>query len=317
MNIKGLTYVQLFVIAIILLLPLLFPTPYYLQLFSIILMFSIYSISWNILASSGQVSLGHAAFFGIGAYASVILSKQIGIPVFLTVFLGPLVAALLGLGIGIIVLRLREWFLSMVTFGIPFLIEAIVVDDRARFLTEGWTGIFAKPLIPSSIPNHQFLNYYVLAIITIAVYLFSIFIFNSKLGFALRAIEENETLAKASGINVTLYKIIAFVISTYLAGLAGAIYVHSIALFVSPEIFNIQNSFWPLIFTLAGGIRTTEGPILGSFVVWIAWQGLGGITGYYSLIGIGILLAVIILIAPRGLYSLIKKTIIILQDKLV
>jgi len=312
---KKFTKVQIIVIALILILPFIFPDPYYLQLFSMILMFSIYAISWNILAYSGQVSLGHAAFLGIGAYSSVLLVKNLGLPVLATIFIGPLFAALIGLGLGLLVLRLREWFLSMVTFGFSVIVQAIVVDDRMRFLTDGWNGLFAKPFVSSLFPYHQLLNYYIIAIITIVVYISSSLIFNSRLGYALRAIEENEALAKISGINATYYKVIAFTISTYLAGLSGAIYVHGITLFVSPEIFNIQNSFWPLIFTLAGGIKTTEGPILGAFLIWLAWTELSRIASYYALIGVGILLVIIIVFAPKGLYSLIFKIISNIRGK--
>lgn len=298
--------IQIAVIAVLILIPLLFPDAYYLQIFSLILVFAIYSMSWNILTYSGQVSLGHAAFLGIGAYSSVLLAKNIGLPPLLTIFIGPIFAAVIGLALGIIVLRLREWFLAMVTFGFSLIVQAIIVDDRLRFLTDGWNGIFAKPLV-GYISNYQFMNYYIMATITIGVYLITLIIYNSKLGYAFKAIDENETLAKISGINTTLYKIIAFVISTYLAGLAGALYVHGITLFISPEIFNVQNSFWPLIFTLAGGLKTPEGPILGAFVIWIAWIQLSSFAGYLALLAIGFFLAIIIIFAPKGLIDLLTR----------
>ena len=179
------------------------------------------------------------------------------------------------------------------------------IEERIKELTE-LCGIFAKPLV-GYISNYQFMNYYIMATITIGVYLITLIIYNSKLGYAFKAIDENETLAKISGINTTLYKIIAFIISTYLAGLAGALYVHGITLFISPEIFNVQNSFWPLIFTLAGGLKTPEGPILGAFVIWIAWIQLSSFAGYLALLAIGFFLAIIIIFAPKGLIDLLTR----------
>jgi branched-chain amino acid transport system permease protein len=320
---KIFTKVQITVISILLIIPVLillgerisalygidFPDTYYMQLFSFILILTIYSISWNILAYSGQVSLGHAAFLGLGAYSSILLVKNMGLPPLLTIFAGPLFAALIGLGLGLMVLRLRVWFLAMVTFGFSIIVEAIFIDERLKYLTGGWDGLFAKPLITAGLPNYQFLIYYFTAAIAITVYIFSLIIYNSKLGFALKAIEENEALARMSGINTTYYKVLAFVISTYLAGLAGAVDVHTRTLYVSPEIFHLQNSLWPLIFTLIGGLKTAEGPILGTFVVWIVWTQLSGLIGYYALLAIGILLAVIIIFAPKGLIEILSKTI--------
>ena len=329
MSKKIFTKVQIVVISILFLIPAIiilgerissiygidFPDTYYMQLFSFILILTIYSISWNILAYSGQVSLGHAAFLGLGAYASVLLVKNMGLPPLLTILIGPLFAAVIGLGLGLMVLRLRVWFLAMVTFGFSIIVEAIVIDERLKYLTGGWDGLFAKPLITTGIPNYQFLIYYFIAVIAITVYLISLVIYNSKLGYAFKAIEENEALAKMSGINTIYYKVIAFVISTYLAGLAGAIDVHTRTLYVSPEIFHLQNSLWPLIFTLIGGLKTAEGPILGAFVIWIAWTQLSGVIGYYALLAIGILLAIIIIFAPKGLIEILTKTIARIRGK--
>jgi branched-chain amino acid transport system permease protein len=306
--------IQITVIAILLIIPLLFPDVYYLQIFSLILVFAIYSMSWNILTYSGQASLGHAAFLGIGAYSSVLLVKNLGFPPLLAIFIGPILAAVIGLALGIIVLRLREWFLAMVTFGFSLIVQAIIVDDRLRFLTDGWNGIFAKPLV-SYTSNYQFINYYIIAAVAIGVYIITLIIYNSKLGYALKAIDENEALAKISGINTTFYKVFAFVISAYLAGVAGALYVHGITLFVSPEIFSVQNSFWPLIFTLAGGLKTSEGPILGAFVIWIVWIQLSSFAGYLALLGIGCILAIIIIFAPKGLLELFSRIANIIRGR--
>lgn len=105
------------------LLPLISANPYLIKVVTIMLIFIMYSSAWNLLAYSGQASLGHAAFFGIGGYASAIISKSLGLSPIATVFVGGVIAAILGLGVGIICLRLREWFLAMVTFGVPLIAQ--------------------------------------------------------------------------------------------------------------------------------------------------------------------------------------------------
>ncbi len=281
--------------------------PYILQTLSIAYVFAIYSIGWNILALSGQVSLGHAAFFGIGAYSSVILARTYDLPPAITVGVGPLFAALVGLGIGLMCVRLKEWFLAMVTFGFAIIMQAIAVDDRLRWLTNGWDGLLAPHLIPPKFEPLRVWNYYVLLAVTVMAYIASYFIFNSRLGLAFKTIRDNELVARVCGVKAMRYKLLSFVISTYIAGVAGALQYHVLFRYLTPEVFHLQTSFWPLIFTVGGGLGTLEGPLIGSIALWMVWEGFRSIAGFYGFMGLGLFLALVIILMPGGIRSLIAK----------
>ncbi len=301
-----------FIVGIILLatasiIPVIIQEPYILQILSVAYIFAIYSIGWNLLALSGQVSLGHAAFFGIGAYSSVILARTYELPPAITVVVGPLFAALVGLCIGLLCVRLKEWFLAMVTFGFAVIIQAIAVDDRLRWLTNGWDGLFAPPLISPKFEPLRVWNYYTLLAATVITYIASYFIFNSRLGLAFKTIRDNELVARVCGVKAVRYKLLSFVMSTYITGVAGALQYHVLFRYLTPEVFHLQTSFWPLIFTVGGGLGTLEGPLIGSIILWIVWEGFRAIAGFYGFIGLGLFLALVMILMPGGIRSLIAK----------
>ncbi len=126
-------------IALAVVAPFLVTNVYILNLLSLMLIFIIFSSAWNLLAYSGQGSLGHAAFFGIGAYASTVIAVKSGITPYVTIFLGAAVAAVIGVLIGLTCVRLKEWFLAMVTFGFAIIVQTIAVSILAP-VTGGWDG---------------------------------------------------------------------------------------------------------------------------------------------------------------------------------
>ncbi|HIQ29370.1 MAG TPA: branched-chain amino acid ABC transporter permease, partial [Candidatus Caldiarchaeum subterraneum] len=125
--------------------------PFLIEVVTFVFIFSIYSLSWSLMANSGQISLGHAVFFGSGAYASTLMARNLGLPPPVAILVGPLVAALIGLGIGRLCIGLREWFLGMVTFGFSIIAQLIVVEHLG-WLTKGWDGIPVPRLLPEEIP---------------------------------------------------------------------------------------------------------------------------------------------------------------------
>ena len=148
---RVLSTILLLIVAIIL--PLIFGMNLYLlTILVLMVIFIIYASSWNFLTYTGQGSLGHAAFFGLGGYASAIIATASGLSPYITIFIGGGAAALVGLFIGAICVRLKEWFLAMVTFGFAIIIQTLMVSQFAG-LSGGWDGIAAPRLIPSSVPN--------------------------------------------------------------------------------------------------------------------------------------------------------------------
>jgi branched-chain amino acid transport system permease protein len=279
---------------------------YFLTVLIIMLIFIIFSSAWNFLTYTGQGSLGHAAFFGIGGYISALVCVMSGITPYVTVFIGGAAAAAVGLFIGIICVRLKEWFLAMVTFGFAIIIQVLVASQFAA-ITGGWDGIAAPPLISSSVPNYLLYIYYSILLIAVIVILLFRFILNSRIGLAFAAIRENELEARAAGIDPVRYKLFAFMISAYFSGVAGALEIHYLG-YISPEIFGVDISFWPIIYSIAGGLGTLAGPIIGTIFITLIWDGLQSFgLSYARFIIIGVLLILVIIFLPKGLVSLPDK----------
>jgi branched-chain amino acid transport system permease protein len=278
---------------------------YLLTVLIIMLIFIVYSSAWNLLALSGQGSLGHAAFFGLGGYASAIIANSLGLPPLATILFGGLFASIIGVLIGLTCIRMREWFLAMVTFG--FAVIAHTITAELSWLTGGWDGIPAKRLIPVTIPNYIVYEYYIMLFIAVAVIVTIYLITKSRIGLALEAIRENELEAKVMGINVTRYKLTAFAMSAFFTGIAGALEIHHFA-YITPEVYAIDISFWPIIYCISGGLFTLEGPILGTIIITILDEGLKhlGLT-YGRLILIGIILILVVIFLPKGFVSIPNK----------
>ncbi|NLD57818.1 MAG: branched-chain amino acid ABC transporter permease [Methanomicrobiales archaeon] len=293
-------------IAFALVIPFLTNNLFLLNLLSLMLIFIIFSSAWNLLAYSGQGSLGHAAFFGIGAYASTLIASASGITPYITIFLGAGVAAFIGILIGLTCVRLKEWFLAMVTFGFAIIVQTLTVSILAP-MTGGWDGISSPRLLSPSIAGYQIIEYYSILLITIAAIVAIWYIMRSRLGLAFSAIRENELEARASGIDPVRYRLIAFALSAYIAGIAGALQIHHIG-YITPEIYSVDLSFWPVTYVIFGGLGTLAGPIVGTVVLTVIWEGLkmAGIT-FARYVIIGVLLIMVIIFLPKGLVSLPER----------
>jgi branched-chain amino acid transport system permease protein len=291
------------VIVLALIVPFASNSMYLLNLLSLMLIFIIFSSAWNLLACSGQGSLGHAAFFGIGAYASTLIAVKSGVSPFVTIFLGAAVAAFIGILIGLTCVRLKEWFLAMVTFGFAIIVQTITVSILTP-VTGGWDGIASPRLLSPSIPGYQLIEYYSILIITIASIVFIWYIMKSRIGLAFSAIRENELEARASGVDPVRYRLLAFALSAYLAGIAGALQIHHIG-YITPEIFGVDLSFWPITYVILGGLGTLAGPVIGTVVLSVIWDGLkmAGLT-FSRYIIVGVILILTIIFLPKGLVDL-------------
>jgi branched-chain amino acid transport system permease protein len=276
---------------------------YILTVLILMLVFIIYSSAWNFLTYTGQGSLGHAAFFGLGGYGSTLIAVATGLSPYITIFIGAGLPALVGLFIGAICVRLKEWFLAMVTFGFAIIIQTLMVSQFSAW-SGGWDGIASPRLLSSSIPNYLLIEYYsILAITVLVIVLFAI-ILRSRIGLAFAAIRENELEARAAGINPVKYRLFAFMTSAYFAGVAGALEIHHMG-YITPEIFGVDISFWPVIYSISGGLGTLAGPVIGTVVITLLWDGLQSLgISYARYIVIGILLVLIIIFLPKGLISL-------------
>lgn len=287
-------------------LPFLTNSMFLLNLLVLMLIFIIFASAWNLLAYSGQGSLGHAAFFGIGAYASTLIAVKLGISPFVTIFLGAAVAAFIGVLIGLTCVRLKEWFLAMVTFGFAIIVQTLTVSVLAP-VTGGWDGIASPRLVSPSVAGYQFIEYYAVLAITIASLVAIWYIMKSRIGLAFLAIRENELEARSAGVDPVRYRLLAFAMSAYLAGVAGALQIHHIG-YLTPELYGVENSFWPVTYVILGGLGTLAGPVIGTVVLTVIWEGLKatGLTfGRYVIVGFILILTIIFL--PKGLVNLPER----------
>jgi branched-chain amino acid transport system permease protein len=298
-------YAIIFLLIIAALTPLILGlNPYLLTVLILMLIFIIYSSAWNFLTYTGQGSLGHAAFFGLGGYGSALIATAFSMPPFVAVFVGAGAAALAGLFIGAICVRLKEWFLAMVTFGFAIIIQTLVVSRQLSSITGGWDGIAAVRLVGGGGSANLLIEYYAILVIGVLVIILFWIILRSKTGLAFAAIRENELEARAAGIDPVKYRLFAFLVSAYFSGVAGALEVHHLG-YITPEIFGVDISFWPIIYSISGGLMTLAGPVVGTLAITLVWDGLQtfGLT-YARFIIIGILLILIIIFLPKGLISL-------------
>jgi branched-chain amino acid transport system permease protein len=308
-------------IAIAAVIPLFNSGVFFISILTTIVIFAIYASSWNLLAYSGQGSLGHAVFLGIGGFASALIAVNLNVPPIVALFVGGAFSAGIGLLVGLTCVRLKAWFLAMVTFG--FSVIAVSLFSQFDTIMHGING-FRTPVLISSGTEFYYLTVIFASGSIIAIFL----ILRSRIGLAFKAIRENEQEARMTGINSAKYKLIAFVISTFLAGLAGALYVYNPALrFVDNSIFLPANSFTPLIMSVIGGLGTLEGPIIGA-VILVTIQtvlSLPLVTDFLqnslgplflsvsnvgpplTLLGIGVFLVLIVIFVPKGVTSIIGR----------
>jgi branched-chain amino acid transport system permease protein len=244
----------------------------------------------------GQVSLGHAAFFGLGAYAAALCSVA-GVPFPLALLTGVLVAGVAGILVGFAALRVREDFLAIVTMGIGFLFLGVVRKQP-------WLGAeMGISKIPSPLDKS---GYAILAIAAAALLmLLSLHVRRSWMGRAFGAVAQDEDAARTIGIDVAGYKIAAFFLGTAAAGFAGGVYAHMTQLIV-PDTFNFVQSITILAMVVVGGIGSTIGVVAGAVLLTLMPELFRPVNDYKLLVYGGLLLAVM-RFSPEGLAGLVHR----------
>jgi len=278
--------------------------------------FVVYVISWDLIAGyAGQINLGHTVFIGIGAYTTALLQnpERLGIllpqlPIWVTIVLGGLMAMAFGFAIGAICLRLKGYYLALVTAILPLIcIQLLNVYSDVFGGYEGFSVGFEKALASSLIAKYYISFAFMLICIVATIY-----IIRSPLGIKLKAIREDEELAEAVGIDVVRYKLIAFCLSAFFAGLAGAVMVHY-RITVGPDLFDIPLMLMIILAAVIGGLGTIYGPIVGAFLIYLAKNYIFvQIVQPLSLnisdeIFLYILLIIIILKSPEGLFEKVRR----------
>jgi branched-chain amino acid transport system permease protein len=271
--------------------------PYYLQIAINVAIFAVLALSWDLLARTGQLSLAHAAFYGLGAYASALLTLRAGVPVPVAILSGGMLAVVLAGALGILTLRLRGIYFAIATLAFSETLR--VITNQVRF-TGAATGLVVPPLLGGS----RVSQYLVILAVLLVMVLVSWLVNRSRWHFAFTAIRANEEVAASMGVDVVRYKVLAFMISAFFAGVAGGYYGH-VFLFISPiEVYSLAVSVGALVAPIFGGLYSTAGPVIGAVVLRAGEEALRSKIGGGYLIIYGLILAAAILYMPRGLLGI-------------
>ncbi len=304
-------------VVLLLALPLVGLNSFYLHLFIMIFMHAVMAQSWNVIAGfSGQISLGHGAFFGIGAYATSFFYMEYGITPWISIFFGMFISGVFAVLIGIPMLRLSGHYFAIATLLIGISFQ--VVFQRWD-LVGAASGLWVTMTPEDSWTALQFhsskLPYYYIFLVFFLISFFAVWVLSrSKLGYRLRAVRDDPQAASSLCINVSNYKIIAYVISAMIMAPMGSLFAQYILIIDPDRVFNIEISIIVLLITVLGGIGNVWGPIVGaSILIPISEYSriyLGGTGGAVDLILYGLILMIICVFRPNGLISFIPKDIL-------
>ena len=304
-------------VLLLFILPLFGLNSFYLHLFIMIFMHAVMAQSWNVIAGfSGQISLGHGAFFGIGAYATSFFYMQYDVSPWISIFLGMFISGVFAILIGIPMLRLSGHYFAIATLLIGISFQIIF---QRWDLVGAASGLWVPMTSEDSWSALQFhsskLPYYYIFLVFFLISFFAVWLLSrSKLGYRLRAVRDDPQAALSLCINVSNYKIIAYVISAIIMAPMGSLFAQYILIIDPDRVFNIEISIIVLLITVLGGIGNVWGPIIGaSILIPISEYSriyLGGTGGAIDLILYGLILMIICIFRPNGLISLIPKNIL-------
>jgi branched-chain amino acid transport system permease protein len=268
---------------------------------------SIFAASWDLLAGfAGQVSFGHSAFFGIAGYVTAAAIKFFGLHWLIALIGGAAVAVLFSLIIGVPCLRLKGPYLALGTLAFSLILYNLFMTGTWLGGTEGISGL------PS--PENPYSFFYLIAAFMIMSLITMRIITDSRLGTILKALRDDEVCATASGINTTTYKLIAFMISGFFAGIAGALYVMD-STAVSPTLYQPLYSFYAIIMASIGGIATIYGSAIGGFLFIVLSEFLRPLAAI-SLLIFATILIMIVRFAEEGIMNPVLDRVQEYWDKL-
>ena len=266
--------------------------------------FSLVGLGLSMLMGyAGQISLAQAAFFGIGAYTSGVLTTHFGWNPWAALPAGAVLAALIAWLVGVPALRLKGHYLAMATLGFGVIVH-IILDEEV-----GWTG---GPSGLGRIPRFRLLGhvirddvayYYLVWSVVLLALMFCLQVIHSRVGRALRAIHEQETAAEAMGVPTAHYKVRVFILSAILAALAGSLYAHYVT-FLTPSSFNLMWSIRFVLMVMVGGMQSIWGALLGTVLMTFVGNEWLQVFAEFEILVYGVILLVVALFLPQGLVSL-------------
>ncbi|MGA7676917.1 MAG: branched-chain amino acid ABC transporter permease [Dehalococcoidia bacterium] len=288
-------------------LPLITQEPYTLRILILANVFVIFAVSWDFISGyTGQINFGHALFFGVAAYSTALLGKHLGLQPWVTIPIGAIVAVGAGMLMCLPALRLRGPYLSLVTLAFPLILLGVI--KAFPDFTGGEHGISGLPALSDS----RVVEYY----IALPIMIVSVFIMWKltdaksalvRTGIILHAIREDEIAARASGINTIRYKMFAFAVGGFFAGVAGGLYAHFLRI-AGPSSLDMMLSFQAIIWTVFGGIVSIYGAVVGVYILYPLMEFLRVIPELRILI-FAVIVIVILLFMPEGIAVWIRDKI--------
>ena len=299
-NEKG---VSLICLLIVILLPLFIKNQYALHLIILVMMWAALGISWNLLGGyTGQVSFGHAAFFGVGAYTACLLHVKLGVSLWPGFLFAGIAGALISIPIGAICFRLRGPYFALSVLALSEILRLITLHWKS--FTEGAVGI----LLISPVMGTKIGYYYLILGLTIFFIIISAHILRTRMGFYFVAIREDEDAAESLGIFPTRYKLFALIVSAFFTGIIGSFFANY-AQFIDPYIvFSIgEVSIAMVLVVVLGGVGTFWGPVVGALIVVLLSEGFRSYFAQASILVYGALIMIVILFLPRGIVGSIES----------
>lgn len=290
-------------VAVLLVFPAVYPNPFALHMLSLVAISAMVALGLQLLFGfSGQLSIGQAAFYGIGAYTSGLLTTKLGVPFPVALLASGLAASIASL-LMVPITRLSGVYLAVSTIGFSILVHLVLMNEE--WLTGGTFGLIGIPRV--SLFGYTLRNpahsYFLCVGCALAVYAALVRLERSRFGRAINAIRQNEDAARSSGLAVTYLKSQCFVIAAFIAGLAGSLYAHQVR-YLAPDDFTFWKSIEFLFMVVIGGVGSLFGAVLGAAFVVLLPEWLREI-GDYRMLVFGALIVTAMLFGGRGLAGLV------------
>ena len=273
----------------------------------VVLQFIVLATAWNILGGyAGYVNFGTSAFFALGGYSALFMIKAFAAPLVVQIIVAAMLTGVLGLGIGLLSLRLRGIFFSIATVAMAIICETVIMNSEFLGGAKGVQMTRPDPIAPFT--SYTKMLFFVMAIMTIGAVIVARYIENSWIGRGLRAIRDNEEAAECMGVPTLKLKLIATVVSGALMGAAGAPFPMYMSFIEPVSAFSLNYSVSALAMPIIGGTSSWLGPVIGAVLLGTVQQVVTvTISSELNVLIVGVLLVFFVVAAPQGIIGLFKK----------
>lgn len=296
--------------------PVVFSSSYYKQLGTVVLLYAFYASSWNILGGyAGQLSLGHGAYIGLGAYITTVLFSEFHVSPWLGMIFSGVMVGLFAMAIGYPCFRLSGVYYSLSTVALVNVMKLFFIAEDTILGFKTYSSLGYKIPWHGTFWDMQFLDkkyyFWVILFLLLIVVIVSARIKNSKTGYYLSAINTNQDAARSLGINTTYYKLKSLFISAFFAAIGGSFYAMFIQYIDPASVFNYDTSVEMTVLAMVGGRGTLFGPILGAIILVplkeIARSKLGASFSGLPLVIYGVILMIVVFFLPNGILPVLKR----------